>query len=231
MTAGSSVQPDSRQGMSLIELLLALVIVILVVTTAMTLYHTVSSTLRGQTDRLEGMVPVSDAIRQLSRDLTCAFAPPGQTTYSFTLKPAETGQEPSLELSFFTAVSTSTEREIPWGAIRHVTYAFITNASSGQLTLNYRTEPVTGPGVLEPSVTNAVVTGLQNLKVEVFDGKTWHAQWPVEESPVLPQALRIEVQTGRSRSKILTTEVFIPAGNSIPSTLTRSTATSSTPAP
>ncbi|OGV46724.1 MAG: hypothetical protein A2X46_12210 [Lentisphaerae bacterium GWF2_57_35] len=218
--------------MSLIELLLAMIIVVLVVTVAMSLYHTVASTLQGQTERLEGTIPATDALRQITRDLTCAFAAPGDSMCDFFLKAADAPDSPALELSFCTAIPSPTENEIPWGEIRQVKYLLIANTTTDSLTLHRSMRPLTGPAALEPVQTNVLALGIRQIKMEAFDGEKWQSEWPGEDSPVLPQAIRIEMQAGSPRNpKPLITEVFIPAGNAIPSSLTRSTSGSAAPAP
>lgn len=208
------VRPVCRSGTTLIELILAIAIASLVITLVFSLYHTVSATLGGQEERRRGADAATDAVRQIARDLACAFALKFDETCKFTLQKDGHGTSVS-QLSFCSAVMPEGETDLRWLELRRIAYRLDVKTSM----LLRENQPLAGPGAFVSSRTNALEKEVESFHVSVHNGLEWKDEWA---DASCPRAARIEVTTRRgSGVKTFQTEVLIPAGNSISSTITR----------
>jgi type II secretory pathway component PulJ len=206
--------------MTLIELILAIAIASLVITLVFSLYHTVSVTMQAQEERRRGADAAADAVQQIARDLACAFAPKSDEACKFALKKDSNGI-PASQLSFCSAVMPEGETDLRWFEIHRVAYRVGIDAKMASV-LFRENQPLVGPGAFEPLGTNALAGNVESFHVSVHDGLGWKDEWASTGDAPCPRAARIEV-TARYGSGVKTfqTEVLIPAGNSISSTVTR----------
>ncbi len=205
--------PSARTGTTLIELLLALVIAVLVMGLVYSVYHTVSATVRGQTERLEGATSAATALLQMSRDLSCTLAPAGETACAFLLQPAHKTETGEWRLEFCSSVPSGAEDQ-PWQDVHHFAYVLSAPDPAGRQSLRRESRPLTGPDALLPPHTNWLARHVLNFQAQVFDGETWQEEWPVENSEPLPRSIRLEGGFHwAGASNHLATEIWIPAGN------------------
>ena len=210
-------RPTQRAGMTLIELLLAFAIAVLVVAVVYSLYHTVVSTLRGQQARRHGAEAAEDALSRLSRDLACAFANPNDDDCRFVLKTDEAGSS----VGFCAAVVPDGETDLRWFYLERAAYRLVPDEDAGPVLVR-ESRGLTGPGALAPTSTNRLVEGVTRFKVTVFDGNDWQNAWTDDSSKQPPRAARVEMAIRQGTGeREFRTEVFIPTGNSIETSLKR----------
>ncbi|MFH0954370.1 MAG: type II secretion system protein GspJ [Verrucomicrobiota bacterium] len=220
--AGRFRPPAGRSGMTLIELLLAIVIAVLVAALVFSVYHVVSVTLQGQQARRRGPDAAARALEQLARDLECTYAVPGDDTTKLSVSAGggESGAE--SDLSFCTAILPEGETDLRWFEIQRVRYR-VTAEAAGHVLLR-ESQALAGPGAAAPPVTNTLAEGIERFRVAVYDGSGWKGSWPEPgpDSPTCPRAARLEIEASSgSGTRGFQTEVFIPAGNVITSAVVR----------
>ena len=208
-----------RSGMTLIELILAIAIASLVITLVFSVYRTVSVTMQGQDERRRGADAASEAVQRIARDLACTFAPKSDEACKFTLEKGASATTAS-QLSFCTAVMPEGETDLRWFDLHHVAYR-IGNDSKNAVVLFRENQPLSGPGAFAPPVTNVLARDVESFRVSLYNGSEWSDEWPAGEA-ACPRAARIEL-TARygSGTKTFQTEVLIPVGNPVTSSVSR----------
>lgn len=210
-----------RSGMTLIELLLAVAIAVLVLGVVLSAYHMVSVTLAGQQARRRGPDAAARAVEQLSRDLQCVSVVPAGDLGAFTASPDSGPAKKDTDLAFCTAVVPPGEGDLRWSHLERVRYHAVDVPGAG-LTLLREHRPLAGPDAFLPPQTNVVAEGLAGFRVTVYDGAAWQGRWPPDRGPTCPAAARIEVALGtESGERMFRTEVLIPAGQVVTSSLVR----------
>lgn len=221
--------PDTRfarraRGMTLVELLIAMAIAVVLVIIAATLYRTTAQALSGQQARARGPHAANQALAALRDDLAGTILPAEDAACPFVVEPLP---ESGSELAFCTLRAGPVEGSVVWAVPRRMTYRLA--AAGGSTSALVRVSvPLTGPGSQDPPETNVLVKEASRFVVSVFDGTDWRRTWPPGEpgaSP-RPRLVRAELQVPDGPEGGYTTEMFVPAGNSITSTLLRT----STPA-
>lgn len=201
---------DSAAAFTLIETMLSIAVAALVVLLVFSIYHTTMQVLRGQAARQEHSGRTHDALRQISRRLSCAMEYTAPETVSFALVPPEESETELLELSFVSAEAVPGRRR-EW--YRPVSVKIACEKDGNRLRLVETLKPMTGPAETN---TLTLAEGIAVFSVHVFDGEEWLNKWPQPEQPVIPRAARLRLEfppeTGRPSAE---TEVFIPAGNVI----------------
>jgi len=217
--AGKVHRFSSRSGMTLIELILAIAIASLVITLVFSVYRTVSVTMQGQDERRRGADAVADAVRQIARDLACTFAPKSDNTCKFTLEKEASAPE-AARLSFCTALLPAGETDLRWCELHRVTYRVGADSKS-ETALFRENQPLAGPGAFAPPVTNVLASDVESFRVSVYDGAEWNDEWSSVDA-ACPRAARIELTVRHgSGTKTFQTEVLIPVGNPVTTTVVR----------
>ena len=219
--AGTARRLPHRSGMTLIELILAIAIASLVISLVLTVYRTVSVTMLGQEERRRGADAVADAVERIARDLVCTFAPKSDNSCLFVLDRGAPASK-SPHLSFCAAVVPEGETDLRWFDLHRVTYRVDVEGGSAPVLLR-ESRPLSGPGALAPAVTNVLAREVESFRVFAYDGTEWKDDWPPGLAGC-PRAARVELTARHgSGTKTFQTEVLIPAGNPVTSTVQRAT--------
>ena len=152
----------ARQGLTLIELLVAIAITVLLIGVVYLVYGTALNMIRAQTFRRESLEPAAEAMDVLRRDLLCSLAPRGLTNPPFVLIPAAAGEPGDFSLRFFTARSGAGSNDWRAYGIDEVEYALQTNGAPARYALvrqcrPFRIAPAAARGLLAPSRSDVVV--------------------------------------------------------------------------
>lgn len=205
--------------MTLIELILAIAIASLVITLVFSVYRTVSLTMQGQDERRRGTDVAAAAVRKIAHDLACTFAPKSDETCKFILE-KDASLLAAARLSFCAAIMPDKETDLRWFELHRVAYRVGTD-SNNAVVLFRENQPLAGPGAFAPPVTNVLASDVESFRVSVYNGSEWNDEWSSADA-VCPRAARIEL-TARigSGTKSFQTEVLIPVGNPVTSTVSR----------
>ena len=224
-----SPRTSSQAGLTLIEVLLAVVIASLVITLVFSMYHAATRTVESQQQRRAGPDATAAVLDQAVRELACAFGQGDDEKCLFLLAWREAPEGRTAELSFAAGLPVPGETDLRWSTIARVAYRVATGERNERW-LTREFQPLAGPGAELPPQTNFVVRGVTRFEVAVFDGSAWVTEWPVPDLPVCPQAARLELTVNEGGgSRTFKTEVMIPGGMTIPSTLERTTDSGDTP--
>jgi prepilin-type N-terminal cleavage/methylation domain-containing protein len=205
-------------GFTMVELLLALALGALVAGILGALIHGLLTAGNGQTSRIKGPHAARAAVRTLSREIACAYAPPVKDLDPLQLSTSTEPGQPLLLLSFYVPVPG------PIGAdIEQVSYA-VQRLEKSQRELQRISVPCAGPYTNAP-VTNRLLTGQFTLTVEAMEEGEALSDWPPAQATetVLPASMRL-VLTPDGQNPI-EMEVLIQAALGIPSPLEREPAT------
>ena len=210
--ASPSIRPS---GFTFIELLLALALGALVAAILGALIHGLFSAGASQASRLRGPVAARAALRILSREISCAFAPPVENLAPLRLSASTEIGKPEVVLAFYVPVPA------PFGYdVEQVTYEVA--PSQGPLRKLQRiSAPCSGPLTNAP-VTNLLFEGRFSLAIEALTNGTACAEWPppkTTEKPTLPASLRLTL--AMPGQEPLWTEVLVQAAAGIHSPVER----------
>ncbi len=207
-----------RSGFTLVELLISIALGVLIAGLLATLLHGLLSAGDKQSARIRGPFAARSALRALSREITCAFAPPVKDLAPLRLSTSTEPGKPEVQLVFFAPVPAE-----PFFAhgydIEQVTYQVIQNRE-GQKDLLRISVPCSGPATNNP-ITNRLLVGSFTLVMEAVTNDVSHTEWPPKkmENPTLPSSLRLALTLPREAP--LQTEVLIQAASGIRSPIER----------
>jgi type II secretory pathway component PulJ len=214
--------PEGAGGWTLLELLLALGVGVLITGVMYAIYSTAVRVKEDQQGRRSGPHRTAEILHQLSDDLTRAWLPKDDEAGVFVLDPAPAGIGGAPTLSFTTMVADAHDPDPRWADAVAVRYQPLRAAAGIELLRVHR--PLAGPGAAQDPVTNRL--GLvEAFEVKVFDGAEWLDAYRSEDTDLLPAAVRLtlDLPDHRGPSPALTTEVMIPFGLKVSSTLQRGT--------
>jgi|GEM_PF-564420 len=180
-------------GFTFVELLLALALGAVVAAILAALIHGLLAAGAGQAGRANGPVAARAALRALSREITCAFAPPVQNLVPLRLATSTEIGKPEVVLAFYAPVPAE-PRALGGYDIAQITYE-VEATSNGRRELRRIAVPCSGPLTNAP-VTNRLFEGRFELAVEALTNGTAHAEWPRPKSgeqPGLPASLRLSL--------------------------------------
>lgn len=206
----SQASPRIRfSGFTFVELLLALALGALVAAILGTLTHGLFAAGQGQSGRLRGPFAARAALRTLSRELACAYAPPVEGVPPLQLSVSTEVGQPETVLSFFAPVPG------PLGyRVEQITYE-IAPGRGAHREWRRISAPCTGP-LADAPVTNVLFVGSFALTVEILAEAVAHPVWPPprgETKPGLPPSARLTLTLpGQSPQQ---TEVLIQAATGL----------------
>ena len=216
-------RPSPAAGLTLIEVLLAIVIASLVISLVFSMYHAATRTVESQQQRRAGADATAAVVDRAARELACAFGQGDDEKCRFLLASRNAPEGKTAELSFATVLPAPGAEDLRWSSIARIAYR-VTTDEHGDRWLTREFQPLAGPGADLPPETNLLVRGVAAFNVMVFDGSEWVAEWPVPDMPICPEAARVELVVNEgSGPRTFQTETMIPTGTTIPSTLERAT--------
>lgn len=214
--------PNARRaGFTLVELLLAVALGVCVAGILAALIHGLLSAGDGQSARLQGPVAARTAVRALSREIACAFAPPVKDLAPMQLSTSTEPGKPEVRLAFYAPVPA--EPVFAHGYdIERVTYE-VQPAGEGRRELRRIAAPCSGPLTNAP-VTNLLLNGSFTLAIEAVTNGAARTDWPPPktEKPALPTSMRLSLSW--PGEDLIQTEVLIQTATGIRSPIARTNA-------
>jgi prepilin-type N-terminal cleavage/methylation domain-containing protein len=207
-----------KAGFTLVELLLAVALGVLVAGILAALVHGLLTAGNGQSSRARGPVAARAALRAISREISCAFAPPVNDGAPMILSTSTEPGKPEVALSFYAPVPAEPVAAGGYD-IEKITYEVLP-VGPGLRELRRISAPCSGPFTNAPA-TNLVLNGRFTLALEAITNGTAQAEWPPPkmEKPVLPSSLRLSLSMPGEDS--IQTEVLIQTANGIQSPVER----------
>lgn len=204
-----------RTGFTLVELLVALSLAVVVTALILATFTSVNVARRGQAERAACLSTAQRVLQQVADDLERAFVFKADKATTFNLVRGVAASNAVLELAFARVASLPGEDDLRWAAAARVSYRLV-EADRSNLTLYCLSQPLAGPGALQPTTTNQVFQGLENFDVLLFDGKDWKDTWVLEKSNstnTVPRVARLAVTARRGAVRqTIVTDVIIPIG-------------------
>ena len=202
----------------MVELLLAIALGVCVAGILAALIHGLLSAGDGQSARLQGPVAARAAVRALSREIACAFAPPVKDLAPMQLSTSTEPGKPEVRLDFYAPVPAAAALAHGYD-IEQVAYE-VWRIDSGLRELRRISVPCSGPYTNAP-VTNWTMSGRFELAIEAVTNGAALAEWPPPgaREPRLPPSLRLSLrQPGEAPVQ---TEVLVQCATGIRSPVER----------
>jgi len=188
------VSRRSEQGLTLVELLVALAIAAIVLLSVQGVFLS-ASTLREKC-REEGVVYHRSRVLfdRLEREMGSTLFRTGLSNGGFVMS---NGNEPSLEFSTF-ASSPGTGGHDTGAAV--VRYSWRASGEVPGLELWRRERPLQGSD--EEGFEQSMATGIEDVTLRCFDGERWLDAWDSHQSQRVPKLLEVtyDVVTGEHRT-------------------------------
>ena len=212
----SRASPSLRKSaFTFVELLLALALGALVAAILATLVRGLLSAGEGQASRLRGPFAARAALRVLTREISCAFAPPVENLAPLQLSTAAEPGQPEVVLAFYAPVPAAFGYDVA-----QVTYE-VAPTRDGRREIRRISVPCAGPLTNAP-VTNLLFEGRFSLAIEAMTNGTACTVWPppkTQDKPTLPASLRLTL--AMPGQETLQTEVLIQSALGIQSPIER----------
>lgn len=196
----------SSAGFTLIETMVALVMLMVVIGAIYGTYRAATSTASIAEERADLNQTARVLLGQMNKELCCAYQQPGEQTSSLEGEDTE-GRETALQhdrLSFLTSAESVIRAKGPSGDMRRVTYTLDTTPDGEPAGFYVRVDPRPGLSVSdeqpEPIKLSDMVVG---FNCRYLDGDTdeWQDEWMGRQK--LPKAIRVELllKSGRKDAK------------------------------
>jgi len=206
-----------RSGLTLIEILVALTLVVMVMGVVYVLYDTVVRVQEFQNSKSQPLSKTAHSLHTLSADLNnSVYVSDDRCTFRI----AESNGWPAV--SFCATLHEEDEHDLRWHGLIAVRYFIQTEPSP---TLIRTRQPLTGPGSLLPAVTNQLLSAVSSFSIEAYDQESWSSEWEVAEYSKWPQAAKVRLSANEEDAEI--TQVNIPFGTIVESSIERQQATGS----
>lgn len=200
-----------QDGLTFIELLLALAISVLIAGVVLSVLITTWNSIQSQLDWRTNQEPAARALDLMQRDMACALIPVSTTNPPIVLE-SDGVTSNLVTLSFYTCVPSEPQPSRIYG-IRHVSYTFRreTPLAAGALTRAVTPFRVPPEGAC-PAETLSVARNIANARVALFDGTNWVSGWTATNS--LPRAARfsLEIESDRVSARTFSASALIPSG-------------------
>lgn len=209
-----------RCGFTLVELLLAMALGVLVAAILALLLRGLLTAGEGQSARLQGPFAARAALRTLSREVACAFAPPVKDLVPLELSSSTEPGKPQVRLAFYSPLPRP---DFPDAYdIHHVAYE-VHAVDQGLRELRRIAAPCSGPYTNAPA-TNLLLQGHFSLSIAAITNETPVAEWPPPATdaatPALPASLRLSLDL-RGQDAPYQTDVLIQAAIGVRSPVER----------
>lgn len=204
-------ESPSKNGWTLLEIVLAVAIAGLLLTVVLTFFYTASTSVSEQPLRRSAFEGADRALAQLGADLTGLCTGEGSDC-ALVLKTGSSPAASNSEAAFCTVRMPAGETDLQGAEIRRVTYRVLSAGEPAGI-LVCEEQPVAGPGAADPPVTNWLAGGVEHFQLEVFDGAAWLAVWSNGQAGLPPRAARMDLALRQGRAvKSFRAAVTIPAG-------------------
>ena len=206
-----------KPGMTLIELLVAITVASLVFAVAVSVYLTVTASLRRQQENHPGRADA--ALDQLCHDLTACAQVPSSNMPAFVLEcPILQTNIPGLaSLAFSIGSISGPDEDFSKLEIKRVRYSVVRGEDQSDSVLMRETMTLWGTDALAPAISNVVLEGVTAFDVGALSDSEWTNIWKSSGRTMLPRAVRIRLDwMAGTATETACVEVFIPAGNQVP---------------
>ncbi len=210
---------------TLLEILLAAAITLLILGVVFTLYQTATRVALGRQARQAGPTALAGALQTARQALQSGLNSPAMDLPAFVLEEVRDQAMAHARIAFNALAPAMA------GSLSGMPCRVTLTVAAGPDTparLQLLRQPLAGPGAMQPPVTNDLLAGVAEFKAQVSDGATWYEQWPQEELPAWPQAIRIQLARQDTDpadpAATASLEIWLPAGARVESQLERQAA-------
>ncbi len=209
----------NNAGFTLLEMLVALTIITSILAMVYASFAATTRSIDASGARLAQIERACFALRLMSRQVRCAYAPcsrqtgtPGDSESMFETAEASlrapsivfrgSSRDPRGEiLSFVTGSGLGAGPDAPRGLFR-VTYSYDRAAST--LSIRRQEQADSSAGRLNSRRADLLLNNVTNVELKFHDGRQWQQTWDAVQKHELPRAVKVEItvadEAGRSHS-------------------------------
>lgn len=192
-----------KKGFTLVEILAALAIILMIVSMVYGTYFATSKTTQTCEAKITLLQQTRNILEQIARQIRCAYAEPLKAdSYS---KDAESQAESENTVNYFKGGTDNPDGEIlhlittrgiflrqqTVDGLFEVTYKF--DKTRGVLLLSQQRFTHTTPKIVRNRSWQLLLTSIESIELEFFDGKEWLPYWDFDDSAELPYAAKIQI--------------------------------------
>jgi prepilin-type N-terminal cleavage/methylation domain-containing protein len=204
------VIPEARRGFTLVEVLLTLAVLSVVLMLLLSAFTGTGRAREVLSSRSREFRQVRLVMDRLGTELQGAIASPHREESALTCREDRFSGKPAATLVFTAFRESEGESGRPPSDVVKVRYFPRLSTDGTSLELHREQSDLPFLGSRIPSREALVAEGLQGFRVELYDGTSWHREWPPQGRPKtgLPGKLAFEL-TG-PRGETYRREVPIP---------------------
>jgi type II secretion system protein J len=192
-----------KKGFTLVEILAALAIILMIVSMVYGTYFATSKTTQTCKAKLNMLQQTRSVLEQIARQIRCAYA--GPVKADSHSKDAASRAAPKNTVNYFEG-----GLDKPDGKILHlvttrgiflrqqaaeglfeVTYKF--DKTKGVLLLSQQRFTNTTQKIVRNRYWQPLLTNVESIELEFFDGQNWLPKWDFDDSAKLPYAVKIQI--------------------------------------
>lgn len=204
-----------RDGMTLIELMVAVGVATMVFGAAVSVYLVVTRSLHRPLE--SSRETAYAALEQLRHDLVSGAQSVSTNMQAFVLEcPAHETNTPGIaKLAFTVGRIPVQDADFSRLEIGRVRYGVVPVGPAGA-TLMRETMTLWGPDAMAPPVSNGVMEGVVGFDVAALGEGGWTNVWTSSARTLFPRAVRVRLDwKAGATSETAGVEIFIPAGNPV----------------
>ncbi len=193
----------TRNGFTLVEILIAVAIVSLILTIIYASYASSIDTMNYTRKKMDAFSMVRLTLSRMNDEITSSFFSEDSEDVMFA------GEEGKIDF-----ISSSHERIFKDSKeydLVEIGYFTEPEEEGKNLSLWRREDGTPDDDVLEGGEKENLIEGLEGLEFKYYDGEEWRDEWDSKEESCLPQAVKV---TLKFSEKELSTVAFIPLGKS-----------------
>ena len=192
----SARETPAASGFTLLEILVAVAVFAIVLVAIQSVFHGALRLRTRVVTNLDASVPVEQAMTIIRRDLANLTAAGGTLGAGLvdTATTVSTNSSGTYGTEFYTTSGRLDANE-PWGEIQRVSYQLMeaTNRTATGRDLYRSVTRNLLPAFEEEPESEWLMSGVDEFRVEFFDGYEWLQLWDTTTTNTLPKALRVEI--------------------------------------
>jgi type II secretion system protein J len=204
----------SKNGYTLLEMLIAIAIIVSIVSMVYAGFSAVSGSAKTYNSQIDISVEARKNLTNMARQLRCVFVPPENynsnngTRSNAKITPAKItidyfsgvdGQTNGDFLRFITAYNILDGGKDENGLF-DITYNF--NKNAGEILISRQRFAFTPDSDLNSKISQTLMTNVRSVELAFFDGQKWTNNWAFKEKQQLPYAVKINILCCSDNSRL-----------------------------
>lgn len=207
---------------TLIELLIAVLVFAIVLASINAVFYSAVRLRNRAAQSFEESLPLQQTTAVIERDLASLVIPGGTLSGVFQTTSGSNSVTGQISPDFYTASGLIDPNDlVPWAEVQRVSYSLLdsTNGSAGKDLVRFVTRNLLAGSVQETPAQQFLMSGVDNVAFQYYDGTTWRESWDSSSQTNLPLAIKVQIAlTSTQRVAALTApiELVVPVSVQVP---------------